>query len=234
MFGLAIDVPHNQYWGARAIYQNCTIDLLADRQSGSNVDESFLKWLNSHALPWLRAKVKEIGLAYNDPQLIVLKQFKYELRACTNASYGYLYIGAVEHTVEECEPHLNPVTGVKERVVKVADEMFIVDDGLVPVGTEGNIKVNNIGPAKVVGYYAEKYGDMKLACLMVEVSSPPKWWVNQTIQRDIQDAVKTGTLPLKRGSKHEPSPKALRQFKKDWKPKPFPIFTNDFKAKEAD
>lgn len=239
MFGLPIDTPRKRYWGARAIYQNGRIDLLADRQMmdpAENTPEAnaFVLWLNGHALPWLRSEVARLNLATNDPQEIVLSQFKYELRASTNASFGYLYIGAVEHELAECEPHVNTASKAEERVVMVRDQKFVVDAGIVPVGTEGNISVNGIGPAKVVGYYNENYVDgLKLACLMVEVSAPPEWWVKQTMQRDLEAAVKAGIVPLKRGSKHEPSPTASKEFKKNWKPKPFPLWPNDFKPAEA-
>lgn len=238
MFGLPIDTPRKRYWGARAIYQNGRIDLLPDRQTCDAAEgpetAAFVLWLNGHALPWLRNEVARLNLATNDPQEIVLSEFKYELRASTNASYGYLYIGAVEHELIECEPHVNTVSKAEERVVKVRDQKFVVDVGIVPVGTEGNITVNSIGPAKVVGYFNENYVDgMKLACLMVEVFSPPEWWIKQTMEHDLAKAVKAGTVPLKRGSKNEPSPTAVKEFKKNWKAKPFPLWPNDFKPAEA-
>ena len=37
----------------------------------------------------------------------------------------------------------------------------------------------------------------------------------------------------KRGSKYEPSPTAVKEFKKNWKAKPFPLWPNDFKPAEA-
>jgi hypothetical protein len=234
-FGLAIDTPRERYWGARAIYKNGTIDLLSDRQSfdsssaGPETD-AFVLWLNVYALPWLRAEVKRLDLATNDPQMIVLSQFKYELRASTNASYGYLYIGAVEHKLVEGEPRINTATNEPERVVVIRDEKIVVDKGIVPVGTEGVVKVNGIGPAIVVGYFNEKYdGDHKLACLMVEVSAPPKWWIDQTIERELVEAVKSGVVARKRGAVgNVPSPAAEKEFRKNWKPKPFPLWPNDF------
>ena len=160
MFGLSITDPQIRYWGARAIYKNQQIDLLHDRQSSQNLGENadskaFMTWLNERALPWLRRRVKELSLGTDDPQLIVLPEFKYELRACTNASYGYLYIGAVEHQLIERPPIINPAFKNEEKVVAIGDQEFVIDDGTsVLVGTMGKIKVNNIGPAKVVGYDA--------------------------------------------------------------------------------
>lgn len=238
MFGLTINAPQERYWGARAIYNIGNIDLLADRQSmtvlnSSAEQNSFVEWINGYALPWLRAEVKRINLASNDPQEIVLSQFKYELRASTNSSHGYLYIGAIEHKVVECEPYVNSASKVKERVVLIQDQKFVVDKGIVPVGTQGVINVNKIGPAKVVGYFNENYVDgLKLACLMVEALDPPSWWIDQTMRRDLQQAVKNGTIQLKRSS-NDPSPTAVRQFKKNWKPKPFPLWPNDFKPAET-
>jgi len=222
-------------WGARAIYQRGNIDLLHDRQSYvGDDDQSFVKWLNERALPWLRAEVKRIGLGSDDPQELVLHEFKYELRASTHSSYGYLYIGAVEHTLVECEPRKNTATGAEERVVSIRDTKFVVDDGIVPVGSEGKVNVNGIGPAKVVGYFNEKYGDdFKLACLMVVMLDPPDWWVSQTQQREVEKLVKSGDMPAKRGTKPEhgvPSPTALKEWKSKWKPSPCPIWPNDFKV----
>jgi hypothetical protein len=241
MFGYPIEVPRQRYWGARAIFQNGSFSMLPDRQ-GLDAPQgpettAFVTWLNCHALPWLRSEIARVGLTSSMNQELVLKQFKYELRANPNASYGYLYIGAVEHTLVECEPQINPATQKPEKVVKIGEEKFIVDDGIVPVGTEGYVKVNNIGPARVVGYYEEKYSGNKLACLMVEVFSPPKWWIDQTQSRELIEAVKAGTVPRKRGSLpqyNEPSPKAAKEFKANWKPKPFPLWPNDFVANKSE
>jgi hypothetical protein len=237
MFGYQISGPRERYWGARAIYKTGQIELLVDRQTteASLCPEttSFMLWLNGYALPWLRAEVKRLHLAPDDPQEIMLNQFKYELRASTNRSHGYLYIGAVEHTLVDDKPRINTTTNESERVVLVRDDKIIVDKSIVPVGTEGVVNVNSIGPAKVVGYSNESYGEYKLACLLVEVYSPPEWWVKQTMRIELEEAVKTGIVPLKRGSTTEPSPKAAKEFKRNWKPKPFSIWSADFTAKVA-
>lgn len=118
-FGYKMDVPNRQrYWGARAIFKgyrdDYLIDILADRQSTDGFadeptpeDEAFVLWLNQRALPWLRKEVKRLALATDEAKDIVFKEFKYELRANTNRSCGYLYIDAVEHQFEEVEPHRN-------------------------------------------------------------------------------------------------------------------------------
>ena len=222
MFGHQIEGDHLRYWGARTIYKNQEIDMLRDRQSSDGIghepeDQAFIKWLNERALPWLREKVKEISLAVDDPQELVLHEFKYELRASTHQSHGYLYIGAVEHKLVECEPRKNSASGAEERVVEAGGVKFVVDDGsLVPVGSEGIITANKIGPAKVVGYYNENYGDFKLACLMVVMLDPPDWWVSQTQDNELK--------------KLNLSKKQEKEWRKKWKPSPCALWANDFKA----
>jgi len=237
MFGHQIEGERVCYWGARAIFERGNIDLLHDRQSG-DANDGLVNWLNARALPWLRERVKEIGLATNDPQEIVLSEFKYELRASTHASYGYLYIGAVEWPQVPCEPHINTATKVEEPVVSCNGQMFVVDPGMAEVGTEGVVKVNGIGPAKVVGYYNENYADpYKLACLMVVMLSPPDWWIAQRQEDEIRKLVKSGKMPAKRGTKPEHgvgSPAAVKEYRKNWKPSPCPIWSNDFKTDKAE
>lgn len=218
---------YNRYWGARAIYnqvRDYDIDLLWDRQSTDKVadqpeDEQFLNWLNDRAMPWLREKVKELALAVDDPQEIVLHEFKYELRASTHGSHGYLYIGAVEHPLVECESHINGATNKPERVVEAGGVKFVVDNDF-PVGTKGDVTVNGIGPATVVGYYNENYADgLKLACLMVVMENPPDWWIKQTQNRELQKLHLT-----KREEK---------AWRNKWKPSPCPIWASDFKPKKV-
>ena len=143
-------LPHTIHWQARAIYRNFTIDILPDRQSLNCSEgqdgESFLKWLNLRAIPWLRDEVQRVLLNSSDPKTLTLHEFKYELRASTNASYGYLYIEAIEHVMVECEPHYNSASKSNERVVEINGTKFVVDEGIVPVGTEGNVKACDIGP----------------------------------------------------------------------------------------
>jgi len=234
MFGYTIDTPQVRYFGARAIYHGQRIELLSDRMTRAMEDstdqDAFIFWINHRALPWLMAEVERIGLAIDDPKVLVLSEFKYELRASTNKSYGYLYIGAIEHELVEGPSRRNTASDKMERVVIIRDEKIVVSEALVPVGTEGVVSVNGIGSAKVVGYVNEKYcEDYKLACLLVELHNPPKWWIDQTIEQDIRSAIKSGEISLKRGSK-EPSAAALREFKRNWKIQPAVFFPNDFKA----
>lgn len=223
-FGLTMNVPFVNYWGARAILKNYKIDLLHDRQNFDGPSNpQFEQWLNETALPWLRAKVQELYLEGDDPQMLTLSQFKYELQATTNKSYGYLYIGAVEHVQKPDQPHLNSATGVMEDVVNINGTKFVVDKGIVPVGTKGRIKVNGIGPATVVGYYNEKYGDdHKLACLMVQPHEPPQWFIEQNMRHDAEKLIKQGLLPASEKAK------AYREWKKQWSLQPIPLWCNDF------
>ena len=234
MFGYQFDpsVKQVRYWGARAIYESNSIGLLSDRQTmtpdNSPEESQFIDWLNGHALPWLRKELALLQLSTSDPHVIVLHQFKYELRATTNGSYGYMYIGAIEHELIDCESHINPATKKSERVVQAGGVKFVVDDGVVPVGTTGKILVNGIGPAKVVGYYNENYADeIKLACLMVEVTNPPEWVYAQHCRNDAERMVKRGLLP-----KDQPLAKSkeFKAWKKAWTLQHFCLWPNDFKA----
>ena len=241
MFGYQFPetVKSERYWGARAIYKNGEIDLLSDRQSGTDTEDSpalqeFMLWLNGYALPWLRREVKKLNLATNDPKEIVLHQFKYELRASTNGSCGYLYIGAIEHTLIECRPNLNSATGKEERVVMAGDVKLVVDDGVVPIGTKGNVRCNNIGPVTVVGYHNDHYNnEVKLACLMVVAHNPPEWMLTQHCQRDAEKLVKEGVLPREKGSERnwpDHKSKVFKEWKKNWTLQPFSIWPNDVKT----
>ena len=225
MFGLPMP-PSIRYWGARAIYKDGYIDLLPNRQTYDGENEEFTQWLNVRALPWLRSEVQKINLDTNDPQILTLSEFKYELKASTNASYGYLYIGAVEHKQTPTEP-----IG-KEEIVVINGQSFVVDKRLVPLGTKGKIVVNEIGPATVVGYFNEKYiNNCLLACLLVQLEEPPKWWIDQTMRYEAEKLVKSGILPKAKGTcGNYPAErsKAYREWKKEWKPSPMPLLCSDF------
>ena len=227
-------------WNARAIYQNRSIDVLHDRQTfveqtfDGPDGESFKNWINMRALPWLRAEVVRLDLSTSDPQELVLSEFKYEVRASTNGSYGYLYITATEDAVIEAGIVINESSKKEERVVETRGQKFVIDDGFVLVGTEGTIIVNGIGDAKVIGYYNENYGQIKLACLRVEVKNPPKWMIEQQMRDDAKKLVKEGKLPKHRNSfDNEPSTTsaAYKIWKKEWKMKSIVLWPNDFKPK---
>lgn len=224
MFGYPMNQPHVTYWGARAILKNQNIDLLHDRQTyQGDENQPFVEWINNRALPWLRTRVKELYLEGDDPQVITLSEFKYELRASTNASHGYLYIGAIEHQLFEAQPHKNNATGEDEPTVAFADgTTFVVDKGMVPVGTRGTVKVNKIGAGAVIGYFNEKYGDLKLACLLVQCLEPPKWLVDQTMQREAEKLIKQGLLPA------SPRAKEYVAWAKKWKMPAIPLWCCDF------
>jgi len=105
MFGRPIEGEKVAHWGARAIYQGSSrdyyIDLVFNRQSGEGGDERFFDWINKRALPWLREEVQDVSLSTSDADtVLVFEEGVYRLEACTNASYGYLYIGAVQRPGE--------------------------------------------------------------------------------------------------------------------------------------
>ena len=106
-FGYTMDGPQVGYWGARAIYQGSYydyyVDIVANRCSGKEgmeISDEFLAWLNETAIPWLRKEVKEQQLSIATPKLLTLEDGRFELKANTNGSYGYLYIGAIEKAEE--------------------------------------------------------------------------------------------------------------------------------------
>jgi len=126
MFGLKYEgfgEKADRYWGARAIYVNGhrngpRIDLLHDRMSSAvpgdgedDATKAFFDWINEKALPALRKLVEKIYLDVADPKLLVLKDGEYELRATTNRSYGYLYIGATEGNDDEGRDPADAVGG---------------------------------------------------------------------------------------------------------------------------
>ncbi len=114
-FGRTIQGDQVAYWGARAIYQgysrNYHVDLLPDRQTGDNVSDAFLFWLNNRALPWLQAEVRKQGLGTDSTEVLSLTEYKYHIEATPNGSYGYLYIGAAVK-LSCCWPS-NPFTSLE-------------------------------------------------------------------------------------------------------------------------
>lgn len=94
-WGLHGVLPDNpkRVWGARAIHhvQAKGFELLPDRQTKVNLDEEFVVWLNTVALPALRGRVTKWrgGSAVEE---FALNTNTYHLRASTQASYGYVYI----------------------------------------------------------------------------------------------------------------------------------------------
>jgi hypothetical protein len=236
MFGKAITDKSVLYWGARAIYKGYSnkylIELLWDRQSNQGFEntskqdqDAFMEWINNRAVVWLRSEVKRRSLATDKAEEIVFREWKYELRANTNGSYGYLYIGVIQHEIEELEP----IKGSKtERVFQIGDIKYVwgSDDDPPLVGTKGNVVVNSLGKGKVVGYFTEKYKENQLLSLQVCLENPPDWWVNQTTNDAIQKAIAGGSLKVK-GTK--PLVKDLKEWKKSFVLPPCIVWDCDFK-----
>ena len=109
MFGRPIEGEQVRHWGARAIYSGYPrydVDLLADRQSGTNLEgddaKPFMVWLNKTALPWLRKQMKkELQWGTDSKEVTRLTEGDFYLEATCNGSYGYLYVGAVERPAEQ-------------------------------------------------------------------------------------------------------------------------------------
>ena len=192
-FGLTFDSPHvKNYWGARAILKNHKIDLLNDRQTFEGPDnDAFGRWLNERALPWLKETVDRIGLQTDDPQTLDLWEYKYQLQASTKRSYGYLYIGAVEHVV--CD-------GNTPQIVKINDKDFYRCEQGTPieVGTTGRITVNGIGKATVRGFRNVNLDPIYRVYIMAECHEQPKWLKDQTKNREHEQACKKNQFLNKR------------------------------------
>jgi hypothetical protein len=199
-FGRNIEGDWVAFWGARAIYEGYQsqyhVDLLADRQSGDDISDGFLFWLNNRALPWLRAEVKRLALGTDDDQVLSLTEYKYHLEACANRSFGYLYIGAVERPVTSTETWHNDAADNDERILETADHRLIWSKPYDPPepGTPGVVKVNGLGPGVVVGYQDEPYPcpTARLLNFRVKLESPPDWWVKQTMNRSLGEWLATG------------------------------------------
>jgi hypothetical protein len=84
-------------WGARAIYNGSTVDLLWDRQSAEGSEEhreALLFWLDTYALPELREDVRKRFLAGNSDETRIIRSHGFECHYSPRCSHGYLYIGA--------------------------------------------------------------------------------------------------------------------------------------------
>ena len=87
-------------WGARAIYQNGTIDLLWDRQSMSGTcseeeRKELAAWLDDKALLYLRSLCRYgNGPDGSSAEVVEVRGDGFTLLASPRKSYGYLYLGA--------------------------------------------------------------------------------------------------------------------------------------------
>jgi hypothetical protein len=230
-FGHPVSNNPVSYWGARAIYQparSSFIDFLHDRQQLTGLEnKEFYLWLNNRAIPWLRQQAEQGEIT----EKVVLKEFIYELIA--QPSDGYLHVGVGMYGYKEETPIINPATKKEERVVSVNGDLFVVDK-MVPVGTFGTIKANNLGDCEVMGYFEEKYnGTHKLLCLMVLLDNPHQQIMESCLMEDAKVLVKAGKIPAEPHSKYpDQKSKEFKSFKKTWKMRPIPVWPNDFKEQQ--
>lgn len=94
------EAKDNVSWGARAIYRDCTIDIVWDRCSwsgiGSDADPpaALVKWIDEVGLPKLRKAVIKGRLGQAESRDVVIEDKDFCLKANPRRSHGYLYIGA--------------------------------------------------------------------------------------------------------------------------------------------
>ncbi len=86
-------------WGARAIYNGQTVDLLWDRMGTSGADEgpareALLYWIDMYALPALREDIVKRYLPTNADETRVVASHGFTCSYSPRSSCGYLYIGA--------------------------------------------------------------------------------------------------------------------------------------------
>ncbi|MDH5523067.1 MAG: type IV toxin-antitoxin system YeeU family antitoxin [Desulfobulbaceae bacterium] len=131
MFGLWNDCPENAKvaWGARAILNNGSIDILWDRQSARTPNketaEAFNRVLNKEVLPVVRKRVKELcnscEMSGSENKLFTLyHKHGITVYGNTNGSHGYLYlIGFVDHDIMDGAevPPLGSIVGVTSQVI---------------------------------------------------------------------------------------------------------------------
>lgn len=225
MFGYPIENTL-RYWGARAIYDNNGrsepgFGLLPDRQTtDGEITQTFMDWVNKRALPWLREQIKSRYISTSSDEVLELREFKFYLVASPRASYGYLYIGAGEFPVVELAPRYNDAAKKDERVLECNGRKFVWGAAwdIPEIGVQGKVATNGIGTGEVVGYHEEKYGkegdDLNLLSLRVHLDKPPKWWLDQTFNREKEKAAQAGNKKF---------------YKKNWTPPPAIVWDGSFK-----
>lgn len=94
-WGLEPEGDPRFHWSARAILRDGVLDLLWDRagvegEASPNERESMAAWLNSKALPLLRANLPDPS----DSGTYAIEGDLYRLRYSARRSFGYLYMSA--------------------------------------------------------------------------------------------------------------------------------------------
>lgn len=181
MFGMNIptDLTNGRtplrYWGARAIFQRGTVDIVHDRQTYTGPDSdkalaspefkalSFIWWLDHTGLPWLRAEAKKLSSDSN--KVIHLAERRFLLAASPQSSYGYLYIGGMEFPVETAEYDLGALPTHKKWSGNFTPEL----------GQRVKINMNGLGPGSIVSFFWEHdYAGVK-----VKLDTQPDWHKKQ-------------------------------------------------------
>ena len=189
-----------------------------------------------------------VRLTSDSSQVVELKDGEFTIQCCPNASYGYLYIGAVELPVKQVGTYHNTASNKDEQVFECAGVTYVWGPGgaIVEPGTKGKVTCNNIGPGVVVGYQSEKYGDSGhlLLNLLVALDKPPAWWTKQTFQRELDRAMKEHIVAQKCkwqwvGFRRElvptgePDKDSLKRFKANYKDPPCIVWGDSFKVTET-
>ncbi len=152
-------------YGARTIFANGEIEFLRDRQGFVGDDDqrqALCNWINSKALPALKKHIREKGWTQTTDEIFEFKEWPFELICSPRASYGYIYMSAYMNGLESF-PEVDGDT------VKWSGN-FIPE-----IGETVLARTNNIGPAKVLGFYLE-HG---WAGVIVKPNNPPQWYINQ-------------------------------------------------------
>jgi hypothetical protein len=207
-FGLSCDDLKDEIvmaWGARAIFQNGTLDFLYDRQQvtdGNALSKArLLKWVDSRAIPLLKVWIKDNCVSPSAAIQFEHQEFKYIMRASPNQSHGYMYITCAELRVSDGGVTAPEKPRVPERgyVVRGKNYLFNADKTVAEIGDMGVALKNNRGHGVVCGYHTEKYSaDGDLLCLRVKLDKPPKDLVQRWFEQARGDADERGKKLLRK------------------------------------
>lgn len=164
-----------RYWGARAILQRGTIDLLPDRQTFRAPEQdqkldrrdfanlSLVHWINTKALPWLREEAKKLSGSSN--KVIQFSEGRFLIAASPQSSYGYLYIGAVEFAIPEGRYDLAELPTDKQWTGQFTPQL----------GQRVKINFNGFGEGTICSFFWEH----DYAGVRVRLDKQPDWHKKQ-------------------------------------------------------